>query len=274
MTDRNPDREPLIQAKGVGVVFGASEILKNVDLSVAPGEIVTVIGPNGAGKSTLVRAVLGLLTPSAGTVSRRAGIRVGYVPQTLHIERTMPITVRRFLAISRATRGADISEVMTEVGAPDLLDRDFQDLSGGEAKRVLLARALLNDPDLLVLDEPTANIDVPGQARFYDLIRAVRDRRDCGILLVSHDLHLVMAATDIVLCLNGHVCCQGTPEAVLRNPEYVALFGPELGRSFGLYTHEHDHDHDVHGDAVPHGNTEPHGNTGSDNAEAGAGVDG
>lgn len=251
---------PLVSARAIGVVLGRRDILRGVDIDVRAGEIVTVIGPNGAGKSTLVRVVLGLLAPREGTIERRPGLRIGYVPQTLQVDRTLPLTARRFLELSPSARTSDLARSVAEVGAPDILDRPFQDLSGGELKRVLLARALLADPDLLVLDEPTANIDISGQAEFYDLIRTVRDRRRCGVLLVSHDLHLVMAATDTVLCLNGHVCCSGAPAAVSRDPEYLALFGKGVGETLGVYTHAHDHHHDLHGEPVPHG----HAQDGSD----------
>lgn len=252
MPEKLREGDLLIDVRDLSVAADGKDIIHGVTFGLRRGEIVTVIGPNGAGKSTLVRAILGLVRLSRGAVVRQPGITMGYVPQHLQIERTMPITVRRFLRISPAARDIDLTSLMDEVGALHVLDRDFQDLSGGEVKRVLLARALASRPDLLVLDEPTANIDVPGQAEFYDLIRRIRDQDRCGILLVSHDLHLVMGATDTVLCLNGHVCCQGAPESVVRQPEYLALFGPELGRSFGVYTHEHDHHHDVHGEAVPH----------------------
>ena len=244
---------PLVSARGICVSRGDHDVLHGVDLDVQPGEIVTVIGPNGAGKSTLVRVVLGLVAPNAGTMERRPALRTGYVPQSLHVDRTLPLTARRFLQLSPRARESDIARSVAEVGAPGILDRPFQELSGGELKRTLLARALLADPDLLVLDEPTANIDISGQTEFYDLIRAIRDRRQCGVLLVSHDLHLVMAATDTVLCLNGHVCCSGAPAAVRHHPEYLALFGGNVGEAIGVYTHVHDHRHDLHGEPVPHG---------------------
>ncbi len=248
----------LISARGVTVRRGGRSVLDGVDLDVGPGQIVTLIGPNGSGKTTFVRTVLGLVKPDGGAVERRTGLRAGYVPQTIQIDRTLPLTTRRFVAMAGAAAGgrlgktadAALDAAAAEAGIAYLLDRAFQDLSGGEARRAVLARALLRDPDLLVLDEPTANVDVAGQAEFYDLIRAIRDRRGCGILLVSHDLHLVMAATDIVVCLNGHVCCSGRPEAVTRNPEYLALFGPAIAESHGLYTHAHDHSHDLSGEHI------------------------
>ena len=240
----------LLRLSGVSVRFGARATLDRVDIEVRRGEIVTVIGPNGSGKTTLVRAALGLVAPDEGEVARLEGIRIGYVPQQLGVDRTLPLTVRRFLAMSGASSREDHERALTEVGVGDALDGPFQALSGGEAKRVTLARALLRQPDLLVLDEPTSNVDVAGQAEFYDLIRSVRDRRNCGVLLVSHDLHLVMRATDTVVCLNGHVCCSGRPDSVSRDPEYLALFGPRVAETLGVYAHDHDHRHDLAGEPV------------------------
>ncbi len=235
---------PLISAHGIGHRFAGRVVLEDIDLAVHAGEIVTLIGPNGSGKSTLVRVALGLIVPDTGAVERRDGLRIGYMPQSLSVDRTLPLTVRRFLAMARRRGRHDIDAALAEVGVGYAAEFGFQDLSGGEAKRVMLARALLQDPDLLVLDEPTASMDIAGQSAFYDLIRDIRDRRRCGVLLVSHDLHLVMAATDFVLCLNRHICCSGTPEAVNRHPEYLALFGASAAGAVGVYAHAHDHGHD------------------------------
>jgi len=248
--------ETLVALEKVVVRFGARPVLDHVDFSVRAGEIVTVIGPNGAGKTTLIRTVLGLLRPLSGSVRRRPGLRVGYMPQSIQFERTMPLTVGRFLTLgpvhllARAREATAIAAALDEVGAPGIAERSVHEISGGERKRMLLARALLTDPDLLVLDEPTANVDVAGQGEFYDIIGRLRDRRRCGVLLVSHDLYLVMASTDFVVCLNRHVCCSGKPESVGRHPEYLALFGPRLASTLGLYTHAHDHEHALSGDAI------------------------
>ncbi len=247
-----PAPEALLEAVGVDVRLGGQLVLDNVDLTVAPGEIVTLIGPNGSGKSTLIRAVLGLTALDAGRVRLGPGIRVGYVPQHFRVEATLPLSVRRFLLLALDRRAADsgarIALVLEEVGCGALLETPFQGLSGGESRRVLLAQALLREPDLLVLDEPSTGVDAAGQAELYSLIRAVRDRRGCGVLLVSHDLHLVMAATDRVVCLNRHVCCSGRPETVTRDPEYLALFGPDLAGALAVYTHDHDHSHALSGE--------------------------
>ncbi len=246
---------PLAAARGIRLGFGDHLVLDDVSLEVHAREIVTLIGPNGSGKTTLVRVVLGLATPERGTVWRRPGLRIGYMPQRLAVDETLPLTVARFLALAdatrppwrRATRDARAA-ALDEVGAGALAARPIQRLSGGEMQRVLLARALARDPDLLVLDEPVQGVDVTGQGELYDLIARIRDRRGCGVLMVSHDLHLVMAATDTVVCLNHHVCCTGHPEAVSRHPAYLSLFGPLEG--LAVYAHSHDHVHDPAGAVI------------------------
>lgn len=239
--------EPLIRASSVDLRIGRTQILSHVDMTVGSGEIVTLVGPNGAGKSSLVRVILGLLAPSGGEVWRKPGLRVGYLPQTLSVDPVLPMTVRRLLALAGT---GSATKVLAEVGADDLTERALQDLSGGEFQRVMLARALLRDPGLLVLDEPLRGIDLGGQLALYDLIGRLRRDRGIGVLMVSHDLHIVMAATDRVVCLNQHVCCSGAPEAVSRSPEYAALFGAAAARHLAVYAHEHDHAHDLHGHVV------------------------
>jgi len=242
---------PLVEVENLEVRFGETVALTDVELTLQRGEIVTLIGPNGAGKTTLVRAILGLLAPSRGHIRRTPGLTVGYVPQRLAVDRVLPITVRRFLTLARRTESADPIAALREVEAEELAERSLHALSGGEFQRVLLARALLRDPDLLVLDEPVQGVDFGGQIALYDLIGRIRRRHNLGVLMVSHDLHIVMGATDRVVCLNRHVCCSGAPEAVSRNPEYAALFGPSAARRLAVYSHTHDHAHDVHGDVVP-----------------------
>tara|TARA_B100000676_G_scaffold313540_1_gene396823 strand:+ start:65378 stop:66214 length:837 start_codon:yes stop_codon:yes gene_type:complete len=251
-----PDRlqtSPLIRAKNLSVNRGGQPVVDKVNLVVRPGEIVTIVGPNGAGKSTLIRALLRLVEFEDGLVEREPGVVIGYVPQKLEIDLTLPIDVQRFLRLGAQSSESDMRLALEEVGVASTVKTPMQGLSGGEMRRVLLARALLRDPDLLVLDEPTAGVDFVGQAELYDLIRSIRDRRGCGVLLVSHNLHLVMAATDRVLCLNHHVCCEGKPDAVSRNPAYLELFGSEaVASAMAVYTHQHDHEHDLTGATVEH----------------------
>jgi zinc transport system ATP-binding protein len=246
-----------VELAGVGVAFGRRVALEDVALTLHQGEIVTLIGPNGAGKTTLLRIVLGLQQPSTGTVFRKPGLRLGYLPQRLVIEPTLPLTVRRFLALVPDSRAA-IPAALDEVGACHTADLPVQTLSGGEMQRVLLARALLREPDLLVLDEPAQGVDVAGQAEIFALIRRIRDRRGTAVLLVSHDLHLVMAATDRVVCLNHHVCCSGHPETVTGHPAYRALFGGAID-GFAVYAHHHDHRHDEPSAAAPEEKAAAHG---------------
>lgn len=234
----------LIEAQGLTLRHGTREVLRDVDFSIAPAEIVTVVGPNGSGKSTLLRALIGALKPSRGKVTRQPALRLGYVPQGLRLDGSMPMTVARFLNLPKRVSAADCSKVLDEAGAGDLADRQMSDLSGGQFQRVLLARALLNDPQILILDEPTTGLDQPGQASFYRQIEALRDRMGCAVLMVSHELHVVMSASDRVICLNGHVCCEGHPEVVAQAEEYRALFGTGTQGALALYRHEHTHRHD------------------------------
>ncbi len=237
--------EPLVSAQGMSVAYRGGTVLRGVDFQIAPGEIVTLVGPNGSGKSTLLRALLGVVEASRGRVTRARGLRVGYVPQRLHIDAALPLPVRRFLSLPRRQSAARIAEVLAQVGVPDVAGQDMGTLSGGQFQRVLLARALLSEPDLLMLDEPTTGLDQPGVAAFYRLIEQVRRDTGAAVLLVSHDLHVVMSASDRVICLNGHICCQGAPSVVSRAPEYRALFGLGTGGALALYQHEHDHTHDA-----------------------------
>jgi zinc transport system ATP-binding protein len=240
----------LIEAQAITVRIGRHELLSAVGLTVHGGEIVSLIGPNGAGKTTLIRVLLGVLRPTEGVVRRRPGLVLGYVPQRLHLEPVLPLTVERFMTIGLPRRRAALQAMLAEVGAAHLRRAMMHELSGGEFQRVVLARALLREPDLLILDEPGQGLDFSGQLETYALIEQIRDRHGCGVLLVSHDLHIVMAATDRVLCLNRHVCCSGRPEAVSRDPAYVALFGPRAAAGLAVYSHEHDHAHDLSGEVV------------------------
>jgi zinc transport system ATP-binding protein len=236
---------PLIAAEGLGVSLGGQRILTGVDLAVQPGEIVTIVGPNGSGTSTLLRLLIGAERPDAGRVVRAPNLRIGYVPQRLAVDPSLPLTVARFLALSGAPQ-PERAHALDRVGLTGLGTRQLADLSGGEFQRALLAQALLRRPNLLVLDEAAQGLDQPGVAGFYRLIEELRAELGCGVLMVSHDLHVVMAASDRVICLNGHVCCEGTPTVVSAAPEYRALFGLGTGGALALYRHEHDHAHGAH----------------------------
>lgn len=239
---------PLIQAKDIGVTLGGRSILHGISMSVIPEEIVTIVGPNGSGKTTLLRALTGAIEVTTGTVTRHDDLRIGYAPQRLALDSTMPITVDRFLSLMGKTSRAERRAALADVDIESLEDAQLASLSGGQFQRALLARAILRKPNLLALDEPTQGLDQPGTVGFYRLIERVREQTGCGVLMVSHDLHVVMSASDRVLCVNGHICCEGTPTVVSEAPEYRAMFGSGTAGALALYQHHHDHDHS-HGEA-------------------------
>ncbi|GAA6177874.1 metal ABC transporter ATP-binding protein [Sulfitobacter pacificus] len=233
----------LIQTRNLTLGYRGAPVLRDVSFAIERGEIVTIVGPNGSGKSSLLRALIGALAPVSGSVTRAEGLRIGYVPQKLHIDATLPLTVHRFLNLPKRQKADDIQGVLTRAGVPELSGAQMASLSGGQFQRVLLARALLGAPDILILDEATQGLDQPGAAAFYRQIEEVRSALNLAVLMVSHDLHVVMAASDRVLCLNGHICCEGTPEIVADAPEYRALFGTGTQGTLALYRHQHDHAH-------------------------------
>lgn len=236
-------QKSLVRLTGAGVFKDERWLVRGVDLSVSPGEIVTLIGPNGSGKSTTAKMALGILKPTEGSADRLDGLRVGYVPQKLAIDWTLPLTVARFMRLTGPLVEADSRAALRMTGVEHLDKSEMRNLSGGEMQRVLIARAIARKPDLLVLDEPVQGVDFNGEIVLYDLIKAVRDEIGCGILMISHDLHVVMAATDQVVCLNGHVCCRGTPVSVARSAAYRDLFGPRAAGALAVYEHSHDHEH-------------------------------
>ena len=237
--------KPLITLEGISKYFNDNKVLSQAHLNVEPNQIITLIGPNGAGKTTLVKIVLGLLEPDEGQVIRHPDLRIGYMPQKLHIDPTLPITLARFLKLAEPNTDLCMT-ALKEVGMEKHFQSPLQSLSGGETQRALLARAILRKPNFLVLDEPVQGVDVAGQESLYRLIGRLRDRLSCGVLMVSHDLHLVMSATDEVVCLNQHICCHGHPDQVSNNPAFIKLFGTKTA----TYTHKHDHQHNLHGDVT------------------------
>lgn len=235
--------ESLITLDNAGIFRGGRWLVRGVSMSLDAGEIVTLIGPNGSGKSTTAKMALGLLAPDEGSANRRSGLRVSYVPQKVSIDWTLPLTVSRFMTLTGEVSRLDAADALKATNVEHLASSEVRNLSGGEFQRVMLARAMARKPELLVLDEPVQGVDFTGEIALYDLIKRVRDEMNCGILLISHDLHVVMAATDRVICLNGHVCCSGTPTTVASSVEYKALFGARADATLAVYEHDHDHTH-------------------------------
>ena len=242
----------LIDARQIDFSHGGQRVLQSVSLTLDPGEIVTIVGPNGSGKSTLLRVLIGALKPSKGHVSRQDDLRIGYVPQKLHIDPTLPITVARFLNLPHAVPAKAAEDALRSAGVAGVAQRQMSQLSGGQFQRVLLARAILGRPHILMLDEATQGLDQPGSAAFYRQIDDVRRDLGCAVLMVSHELHVVMSASDRVICLNGHICCEGTPDVVSAAPAYRELFGTGTGGALALYRHDHDHGHDHNHDHDHH----------------------
>lgn len=241
--DARATHDIIAEMAGAGVRRNGRWLVQGVDLSIRRGEIVTLIGPNGSGKSTTAKLLTGVIKPDAGTVKRLDGLRVGYVPQKLSIDWTLPLSVKRLMNLTARHTPAEVTAALEAVGIAHLANEEVQHLSGGEFQRALMARAMVRRPDLLVLDEPVQGVDFSGEVALYDLVKQIRDETHCGVLLISHDLHVVMAETDTVICLNGHVCCRGNPESVAQSPEYVQLFGSRAASTLAIYQHRHDHTH-------------------------------
>jgi len=236
--------DALIDAADIVLRRGDRLILRDINLRINPGEILTIVGPNGSGKTSLLRILTGADQPTHGTIRRQPDLKIGYSPQRLHIDATLPLTVDGFLALAARSDRQERRDMLRRTGVDKLAQQSVTALSGGELQRVLLARALLRQPDLLVLDEPTQGLDQLGEAELYRLIGEIRNETGAAVLMVSHDLHVVMSASDRVLCLNGHICCQGKPVIVATHPNYQALFGGGTTDTLALYRHRHDHTHD------------------------------
>ena len=231
----------LIKINALNVQYGGKKVLQNLDLCLNKREIVTIVGPNGSGKTTLFKAIIGTAPISSGKVILKPNLKIGYVPQQLNIDGSLPLTVSRFLQIAQNNNGKSLKQALEMVGIEDILKAQISKLSGGQMQRVLLARAIVNQPDVLLLDEATRGLDQPGAAAFYRLIENIRTDTGCAVLMISHDLHVVMAASDRVICLNGHICCEGAPQTVATSPQYKALFGTDVDGAFALYQHSHNH---------------------------------
>lgn len=239
--------QPLVSLRKAGVKRNGRWLVRNIDLDIQRGEIITLIGPNGSGKSTTAKMTLGILPPTEGKVKQLPHLKIGYVPQKLNIDGTLPLSVARMMELTGPIGRDAIDQALAEVGMLHMRNAEISTLSGGELQRVLLARAGARKPDLLVLDEPLQGIDFSGEDALYWLISTYRDRLNCGIMLISHDLHIVMAASDRVLCLNGHICCSGKPQDVAASKEYASLFGKRKNHMLALYEHQHDHFHNADG---------------------------
>ncbi|HIQ07425.1 MAG TPA: zinc ABC transporter ATP-binding protein ZnuC [Thiotrichaceae bacterium] len=243
--------DTLTSLENISLSIAHKKILDNVSLTVKLGQIVTIIGPNGAGKTSLLNVLLGFSKPQQGNVFQAEGLTIGYVPQQVSIDSHLPLTVTDFILLAKGSTASQLSQVTNEVSISHLLQHPIQSLSGGEFQRVLLARALIRQPQLLVLDEPAQGVDINGQAQLYQLLEDLVDKHRFGVLMVSHDLHLVMAKSDQVLCLNQHICCSGSPEDINNHPEYLKLFNATEAGSISIYTHHHDHEHSLDGDICP-----------------------
>ncbi|BGI50795.1 MAG: zinc ABC transporter ATP-binding protein ZnuC [Arsenophonus endosymbiont of Ceratovacuna japonica] len=229
----------VLKLKNISVNFGSHQIIKNISFDLHSGEILTLLGPNGAGKSTLAKIILGLIIPNQGKVIYQTKLRVGYVPQKLSIDTTIPLIVKRFMTLKSKIKIKNVIQVLIRVDAEHLLEQKMQKLSGGETQRILLARALLNKPQLLVLDEPTQGIDINGQLTLYNLIDNIRTELNCAIFIISHDLDLVMAKTDKVIYINKQICCSGKPKDIALDPKFIAMFGYNWTKQVCIYQHNH-----------------------------------
>ena len=235
----------LIEVQNLCVGYGNKEVLRNVNLSLNKNEIVTIVGPNGSGKTTLFKSIIGSTPISSGKVLIRPNLKIGYVPQVLNIDRSLPLTVERFLSLENRRRKREALSAQQVLDSNDLFFKQISTLSAGQLQRVLLARALVNEPDVLLLDEATRGLDQPGSAAFYRKIEEIRNTTGCAILMISHDLHVVMSASNRVICLNGHICCQGEPQSVASSPEYKAMFGSNVDGTLALYQHNHNNNNQI-----------------------------
>ena len=236
----------LVKLENAGVYRSSKWLVRGISLEINQGQIVTLIGPNGSGKTTTAKMILNILNTDEGLVTGNAN-KMAYVPQKINIDWTMPLRVIDFMKITSSLNNKQITESLVMTGVDKLLYNQIHSLSGGEFQRVLIARAIAKKPDLLVLDEPVQGVDFNGEIALYNLIKEISVNLNCGILLISHDMHFVMSTTDHVICLNGHICCSGSPSNVVKNPEYIKLFGEHNSETLSYYQHQHDHSHNHDG---------------------------
>ena len=236
----------LVKLENAGVYRSSKWLVRGISLEINQGQIVTLIGPNGSGKTTTAKMILNILNTDEGLVTGNAN-KMAYVPQKINIDWTMPLRVIDFMKITSSLNNTQITESLVMTGVDKLLYNQIHSLSGGEFQRVLIARAIAKKPDLLVLDEPVQGVDFNGEIALYNLIKEISVNLNCGILLISHDMHFVMSTTDHVICLNGHICCSGSPSNVVKNPEYIKLFGQHNSETLAYYQHQHDHSHNHDG---------------------------
>ena len=240
------NKKTLVKLENASVEKNKKILVKHISLEVKQGEIVTLIGPNGSGKTTTAKMALGINKNFEGSVQRYTN-HIGYVPQKVMIDWTLPIRVNDFMQLTSKINPGEVNEALSFTGVDHLKNKNLNELSGGEFQRVLIARAIAKKPELLVLDEPVQGVDFKGEISLYELIRSISERTNCGILLISHDLHVVMSATDYVVCLNGHICCSGTPKKVANSNQYRELFGDRASTMLSIYEHNHDHSHSTDG---------------------------
>ena len=233
----------LITASNISVYKNEKAILKNIDIKINKKDFISIIGPNGAGKTMLLKCLMGFYKPDVGQIERKKSLKIGYLPQNINIVNTMPITVKNFITLRKKFDEFSFKQVVSETETSALVNKQLSILSGGEMQRVLLARSLLNNPELLILDEPAQNLDISGQMSFYKLLQSIYTNRDLSILMVSHDLHLVMVSTKSVLCLSNHVCCWGKPQQIAEDPEFISMFGKDMAKMMAVYQHTNDINH-------------------------------
>lgn len=249
-------KKTLLEVKEIALSYGNKTVLKNINLSIKEKSVTTIVGPNGAGKSSLLKVILKLIKADSGKVIYSPSLTIGYVPQKIHLDNNLPLTCQQFLKLKRGVKRGDLENIVNLLSIDHLMQSSMHRLSGGELQRVLFARALLNKPKLLVLDEPVQGVDINGQVELYNLINSSKQMFDCAVLMVSHDLHLVMANTDHVICINQHICCQGSADSVANDPDFISHFGTQYADNFALYTHHHDHHHHLDGDICHCGETQ------------------